>query len=491
MKRLGVAVVGALLVAACTGDESGRGSITPSTPGPTSVRIVLVGDVMMGRGVAGSIAADPDELFAGVRHLLSDADMAAANLESPLTRRPHLVAGPNELEADPDTASLLAAAGFDLMSLTNNHLGDAGPEGVNDTLDALRDAGIAIVGAGTDAVTAAEPAMLDIAGKTIGFLAFDASGAGSVAGSGPGVVEWDPATSPAAVTELRANADLVIVSVHGGTEYLPVNDPALTDIAVTLVASGADIVWGHGAHVIQPIIATGGIRPSVVATSLGNFLFDQAGIDRTTGALLEVLADEGGVIAYREAVTEHPDRRVRFVGWEQPAADAAWFDDSWWTVVRLPELSAPSNVSPVGFRAGDVTSAALGDVTGNGSADLVASFRRPFRPTTYTNLHPEIPWADSTGRSAHLGVFDPATLNQLWVAGTVVRPIAGLAVCDRSLAVVHDSLDDRRVVASGAWSWNGFGFDTAPGLPGYAEPRCGDLDGDGRTEPLVLRPDDR
>ena len=490
MRRLGAVVIAVLLVAACTADDPSSIDDSSSTAPPStasSLRIVLVGDVMLGRGVTRQIETDPGEVFAGVRHLLADADLTAANLESPLTARPHLAPGGNELEADPAGAGLLADTGFDVVSLPNNHVGDAGPAGVEDTLDALRRAGIASIGAGPDARSAAEPKTFVLGGLSIGFLAFDATGAALVAGPGPGVVEWDPESSPTAVADLADRADLVIVSVHGGTEYLPVNDPWLTDLAAVAVAAGADVVWGHGAHVAQPIVATGGRRPSVVATSLGNFLFDQTGEDRTTGSLLEILADDHGVVAYRVAVTEHPERRVVFVEWQQPSADAAWLDGSWWSLLRLPEIETATTVSPTGFRAGDLITAATGDITGDGSPELVASFRRPFEPTTFTNLRPDIGWSDSTGRSAHLGVFEPSTLNQIWVAGTVIHPIAELAVCDGSLSVIHDSLDDARPVAAGAWSWNGFGFDTAPELSGPGEPGCGDLDGDGRTEPVVRR----
>lgn len=81
---------------------------------------------MLGRGVAPIAAADAEGMFRDVRHVVRGADLAMVNLESPLTRRPHTAANPHALEADPALADLVAAAGFNVLSLANNHAGDAG-----------------------------------------------------------------------------------------------------------------------------------------------------------------------------------------------------------------------------------------------------------------------------------------------------------------------------------------------------------------------------
>ncbi len=318
----------------------------------------------------------------------------------------------------------------------------------------------------------------------IGFLAFDATGVGLVAGSAPGVMAWDPVTSADTISVLANDADLTIVSVHGGAEYLPVNDPQMVEIAEAAAAAGADVVWGHGAHVIQPVMTLVGDRPTVAATSLGNFLFDQAGPDRTTGAALELLADRDGIIAYRVAITRHPDRRVEFVEWQAPEGPAGWLDDAWWSVIR-PLQPAPTTATLVStFPHGDLIAAARGDITGDGSVDVVASFRRPHKVTPFSSLHPEIRWQDRLGRSAHVGVYDPDDLDEVWVAGTVLMPVSAIEACDRSIAIVHNSLDDSTPIATSAWAWNGFGFDTGPELAGPGQPRCADLDGDGLTRTL-------
>jgi len=472
------------LIVGCS-DPADTQALPLGTPSPT-VRIVLVGDVMTGRGLSPVIEREADAVFAEVRHLIAAADIAAANLESPLTERPHISPSENQLQADPATAEIVAAAGFDVISLPNNHTTDSGGEGLLDTIAAVRGSGLATVGAGADLATATSPTTITARGVTVGFLAYDATGVSTPAGDGPGVSAWDEDAAIAAVARLRSQADVVVVSVHGGTEYLPSTDPGMAAIAATMADAGADVVWGHGAHVVQPVSVIDGERPAVTATSLGNFLFDQAGTDRTTGYLLEVMVDEQGVVAYRVGISEHPDRRVSFAGWTDPEGDAAHLHGSWWTLVRSPLVVASTVTEVAEFRHGDLTAAAAGDITGDGETDLVASFRRPHRSTPLMETHPEVQWTDAKGRSAHLGVYQPEGLVEAWVAGTVLQPIAGLEICQGSLAVAHNQLDDSAIVAASAWTWNGFGFDTAPDLPGPGTPACADIDGDGITDPVIL-----
>ena len=130
---------------------------------------------MLGRGVAPIADADPDGLFEEVRHVLSAADIAGGNLESPLTLRPHIATNPNDLTADPAYADLLANAGFDVMSVANNHSGDAGRGSVADTVDAVEAAGMAAVGGGDDLMEAFSPEIIDHSGVRVAFLAFDAT----------------------------------------------------------------------------------------------------------------------------------------------------------------------------------------------------------------------------------------------------------------------------------------------------------------------------
>lgn len=310
-------VLALVLLTACAGPpaEGSPGTspvVSPSAGDPRAsggvARLLFAGDVMLGRGVA---ALEPSTLFEGIRDVVSSADLATANLESPLTTRPHLAsAGPNALEAAPSSAVLLASAGFDAMGVANNHAGDAGPSTVADTTDALAAAGISTVGAGASAEEAFSPRIVEVAGVRVALLAIDATGVGPRAGEsdGAGVAWWDEGRVRAAVLDARAAADVVAVGLHGGAEYVPTTDPGQMAAARLLASWGADVVWGSGPHVVQPfhvIDPDGDGRPTIVATSLGNLLFDQHLPGTRRGALLEVLAGPDGVRAFRIGDAEH------------------------------------------------------------------------------------------------------------------------------------------------------------------------------------------
>jgi hypothetical protein len=126
----------------------------------------------------------------------------------------------------------------------------------------------------------------------------------------------------------------------------------------------------------------------------------------------------------------------------------------------------------------------VGDVTGTGEIDLVISYRRPVTDEPVHHAIPEVTWQDALGRSAHLAVVT-ASGRMRWGSALLFQPIGALAVCDGSMALGFTTLDAPQVVAGGAWVWDGFGFRTAPILPGPASPACADIDHDGRSDPVL------
>jgi poly-gamma-glutamate synthesis protein (capsule biosynthesis protein) len=438
---------------------------------------------MLGRGVAPIAAGDPAGLFEGMRLVVKSADLSLANLESPLTERAHRSANPNNLEADPALASVIAGAGFDLLTLANNHIGDTGPDGVIDTITAVEGAGMVVAGAGADSDTATRPVLLEVGDLTVAVLSFDATGAGLIAGSSPGVAAWQTETARVAVVEAARQSDIVVVAVHGGVEYLPEPDPRMMAIAEQLAGWGVDIAWGQGAHVVQPVTFLAG--GAVVATSLGNFLFDQRGPLTGRGAVLEVLADEQGVIAYREGSTSHHDLRVHFEGWNLPPGDAALIDGEWWALVRVPATITDRSTDLPNFEWGIVVSASTGRITGSGDEETVVAFRHRPRPHPVRDGLPEIDWVGRSGMSAHLGIYRADDLQPIWVAGMVPAPISKVAACDGAVALAYSTLDRPEVIATGAAVWRSFGLDGTARLPGSGTPMCADVDGDELTEAVI------
>jgi poly-gamma-glutamate synthesis protein (capsule biosynthesis protein) len=472
----------AVAAAGCASGSVTRAAVTEPNGADTaapSALLLFVGDVMLGRGVGPVAAADPEGLFAGVRSTIRNADVAFLNLESPLTTLPHIVANPNDLRADPALAEAVVGAGFDVANLANNHAGDAGPEGLAETVEALAVAGAAALGGAPDQSAIH---VIEVNGLTIGSTAFTMTGSEGMSSSG---TLWSEPEAERIVRDLAAVSDVVVVSLHGGSEVIPVADKAISHIAEHLAEWGADVVWGHGPHVPHPVLTLdqSGGNAAVIATSLGNFLFDQHFAPTQTGLILEVIVDAEGVVAYRVGEADHRDLVVGAPVWRLPKGDAVLFGTEWWTPTMppTPDPTRPAETSSFAF--GDVVAAAWGDVTGDGADDLVVAYRHPFRETPLNRLYPDRVWADAAGRSAHLGLFTP-TGDPIWGAGTLADPIDVIAPCDGAVGVVYGSFDGA-VVGTGALRWQGFGLFDVPVLPGAGFPGCADIDGDGTREVVI------
>ena len=478
-----IALAAVVLAAGCAAPSDAGSAVESSVP---SARLLFVGDAMLGRSVAPIIEAEDGAVFEDIRTTIRAADIAAVNVESPLTTRPHVSGNPYALEADPATAQSLAHAGFDVASVANNHAGDAGPESVIDSVEALEATGIAAVGGGADLAAALRPTVVEVNGMTVAYVAFDVSGDGLQATpTTPGIATWDEQTASATVDEARGLADVVVASIHGGIEYRDRNDPHLGPVAHALADWGVDVVWGHGPHVEQPIVVAdpdGDGRPTVIATSLGNFLFDQRSEVATSAApLLEVLVDADGVIAHRIGDEDHRDLRVHFTGWRVPSGDAANLAGSWWTIDRAVEpLRVPAELDADDL--GDVVAASSGDLDGDGVAEILVSFRHPAVDKPWDRGF--APPADGRGRTAHIGVLDDGA--PIWLSRRPPHPVGDLVACNGSAVFAFTTLDDARVIAVGGGVWSGFGFILEAELAGDGTIGCADIDGDGRTEPVVI-----
>jgi len=249
--------------------------------------IVLLGDIMLGRGVAQAHSATGwGQALDALRPLTSDADLTAANLESPLTAEPRAGEEGYDLRAPPQAVRALDTAGVSLVALANNHVLDAGQAGLRETLETLRAAGIDAVG------PTASPLLRSTGDLTIAFVAFDDVSQ-----------HLDSEMAARTVREARMISDVVIVSIHWGFEYLSVPNPRQRELAQMLAGAGASIIWGHHPHVVQPVEwVKGGVLPhaTLVAYSLGNTLFDQAGPpDTRRSVALWVTVGQSGVCDVR------------------------------------------------------------------------------------------------------------------------------------------------------------------------------------------------
>lgn len=327
--------------------------------GPVA-EVIAVGDVMPGRGVT----AVPDP-FAASPWLNGDY-LVLGNLEGSVAPPGATSAKPAAYRlALPETAvSRLGAAGFDLVSLANNHSLDYGPAGLAATARRLRSGGVAVVG-----LAGEQPHFYNRNGVRLAFLAFNAVPDPADPAADPRAA-WDE-TALAAIRAAAAEADAVLVSLHWGYEYETRPDPAQARMAEAMRRAGADVIIGHHPHVVGETALFDDGR--FVAYSLGNFLFDQEGAETGRGLALRLLLDRDGLRGV-QALPLWAGRRPRLMA---PNGDdaAALLDRARPALPRRAFACAGDSCAPVDhpppftppapFHSGQI------DLTGDGAAETV------------------------------------------------------------------------------------------------------------------------
>ena len=223
-----------------------------------------------------------------VRALFRDADLALVNLEGPAVDdfrwHPHGLT----FTFDPELLAGLRDAGVDVVTIGNNHIGNAGPGGVTETMRHLDEVGIAHVGAGRNAATAGAPAWFDVAGQRVALFGYDAIRAAYHATARrAGSAGLDAARYRKDIAGARrAGADVVVVLPHWGVEYQAAPTSSQRASARALAAAGATLVLGSHSHWVGAMETVDG---TPVLYSLGNFVFDLVRSEETVeGMIVEV-----------------------------------------------------------------------------------------------------------------------------------------------------------------------------------------------------------
>jgi poly-gamma-glutamate synthesis protein (capsule biosynthesis protein) len=280
---------------------------TAATASPRVTTVTVVGDVMLGRRVGAATTAAA--ALAPLNERLKSADLTVGNLESTLSDDGKPRQAGDSFAASPDVLPALASAGFDVLSLANNHTGDYGPRAFAATVHAFDASPIHRVGAGLDDEEAWRPVGIDVNGVQFGFVAFNAIGESPRATTdraGVAEVRMEPRTGPlnrddlqrltSTISDLARQVDVVIVMPHWGTQYTNVAVRDQRRVAAAMVRAGADVVVGSHPHVVQGIELFGG---HVVLNSLGNFVFDMDSPQTKEGVLAELVFWNGDLKGMR------------------------------------------------------------------------------------------------------------------------------------------------------------------------------------------------
>ena len=251
--------------------------IVSPTPTPeVSVTLAFTGDVMFGRTVNDhllSTALNDPYPFTYTADFLRGFDLTIGNLECVVSRLGTPVPKLYTFRGDPRAYDRLLTAGFDLVSLANNHSGDYGKEAFVDELVTLPTRGLTPIGGGQNKQQAHTPVFKTVHGTTIAFLAYDEIEPPSFAATAttPGHAWLDEADLQQDIAQARPHADFVIAFVHWGIEYFTNLTAHQRQLAQFAIDSGADLVVGAHPHVIEPYEFYKG---KLIVYSLGNFVFD-------------------------------------------------------------------------------------------------------------------------------------------------------------------------------------------------------------------------
>lgn len=245
-------------------------SAPPSSAGTRQATVVLNGDLLwhdrltdtaredaQAQGRTGPDDLDFSPLLAGLRPVIEGADLAVCQFEVPVAP----AGGPYRyyptFEAPPQTVAAVRTAGFDLCTTATNHSLDDGWPGVQRTVDTLRGAGLLVSGTALTAQEAEQPVVFTTAdGVKVAVISgtFGTNGIARPSGRAWSVADLDPdRLLQQAAAARAAGADIVLVGMHAGEEYVHQPNAQQRRLAERLTASpDVDLVYGHHAHVVQP-----------------------------------------------------------------------------------------------------------------------------------------------------------------------------------------------------------------------------------------------
>lgn len=283
-----------------------------SIGGPQNAELLFVGDAMQHQAqldrakyLAGGKGYDYSDCFTMIAPVITAADYAVCNLEVPLGGGPDYTGYPC-FSAPDSYAQALKDAGFDMFLTANNHCLDRRDRAARRTLTILDSLGIDHVGTFHDAADrkAKVPFIKDINGIKVGFLNYTYGTNGIEPRDGMEVAMIDRKRMASEISETRnAGAEIIVVAVHWGVEYVLLPGAAQKSLAEFLVEEGVDLIIGGHPHVIQPLQVVRNEKEDkdvLLVYSLGNFISNMKTGDTRGGALVKAKIERG------------PDGKARF-----------------------------------------------------------------------------------------------------------------------------------------------------------------------------------
>jgi poly-gamma-glutamate synthesis protein (capsule biosynthesis protein) len=267
------------------------------TPPATKISILFIGDIMGHDEQIWSAenrethTYDYDTVFAYVRPLISEADIAIANFEVTLAGAPYK--GYPQFSSPASLAVACHNAGIDYMVTANNHSADRGKTGIAGTINRLDSIGIPHTGTflSRESKDALQPLIIKKNGFSIALLNYTYGTNGNTVPEPVIVNILDKERVAADIETTKSlNPDLIILFLHWGTEYDTVPSPEQTEMVEYFFSKGADLIIGSHPHVIQKMLwyMNGNEINKAVVYSLGNFISNQRKPKTDGGSMVKI-----------------------------------------------------------------------------------------------------------------------------------------------------------------------------------------------------------
>jgi len=263
------------------------------------LNVVAGGDVMIGHWTLDYLRNQgSDYPFRRIAPLLQSGDIVFANLEAPLADSGDVAEKRFTFKVPTQHVSGLQEAGFNLLSLANNHMLDFGALGLEQTLETLDRAGILHAGAGRDRDAAWQPAVFKTPAGTVAALAFSMTFPKEfwATDSSAGTAYPLEGRLIRTLETLDQQVDFLIVSFHWGTEKKDTPNDYQVYFAHLAIDHGADLVLGHHPHVLQGLEI---YKNRLIAYSLGNLAFSSFSYAAVNSMLLKVVLHRNGLLFAR------------------------------------------------------------------------------------------------------------------------------------------------------------------------------------------------
>lgn len=227
---------------------------------------------------------------------IKECDISITNLECPLVEdgTPIKKTGPN-LKAPIKSIEALKYAGFNMVTLANNHMMDYGADGLNSTINVCKENDIEYMGAGQNITEAQVIKYFNIKNKKIAFINCCENEWSTTFGNYPGCNPLNEIDIYNQIKEAKSNSDYVITIIHGGHEMFEYPSPRMKKLYRWFIDLGADAVICHHTHCFSGYEIYDG-KPIVY--SLGNFIFDSTSLRNSIwnyGAAAVIIIDDHNI----------------------------------------------------------------------------------------------------------------------------------------------------------------------------------------------------